>query len=541
MDGVLQLEGADYTIDQQNRSIFFFTRFMPSTSNIDVLYTPRPTSTVNGDRQVWGLDYRVPLGSSGEIGVYQATGRLSNTPTPSNGTARGIDGRWRHGRLEVSGSLRDVPSSYIGIETTGFNRNEKAGQFRAEYQAARGLRTTFQHQNNAISQLQTGAGGRTTVVPTRFTLTTLSAAFTPAGTQGGSWELSHSRTANRAAGGQTQIDSTTLGTSRTYGKLQARLDLASQLAAFPKPGQPDTRTRLQRQGLDLRLSYAAGKSLSANGSASLSRLAVGGESSLGRDFQLGIGWRPAERLNAAISFTDSDPGSIGRVDGLTSGFGLGYDGNGFSSGAGGSFVSGVSRQQRVTLNGNWRPTDTLSFGFGGSRSRTQGGVSSNTETISLLGGMDWDPVDWLRVNGTLSLNRTRYLEQDLRSSSTTASFSLDGAPPGRLSFSLGGSVLVTGGGSEFAQDILQLDATVSWLVARRHALSLGFSDSRTTGYLPQSNRSTSLTYRYQIWRALALNVSYRWRDVVNRGTIGSTSGAYQSRGFDIELAFNFGR
>ena len=60
IDGILQTEGVDFTFDSNNPSIFYFTRFIQTTSQIDVAYTPKPTTLAQGDRESFGLDYAVP-------------------------------------------------------------------------------------------------------------------------------------------------------------------------------------------------------------------------------------------------------------------------------------------------------------------------------------------------------------------------------------------------------------------------------------------------------------------------------------------------
>ena len=71
-------------------------------------------------------------------------------------------------------------------------------------------------------------------------------------------------------------------------------------------------------------------------------------------------------------------------------------------------------------------------------------------------------------------------------------------------------------------------------------MSFEMDNGRLSGYLPQETRNLSLTYQYQIWKSLAFNIGYRIIDVINRDSTLS-SGGYGSRGFDIELQFNFGR
>ena len=46
-------------------------------------------------------------------------------------------------------------------------------------------------------------------------------------------------------------------------------------------------------------------------------------------------------------------------------------------------------------------------------------------------------------------------------------------------------------------------------------------------------------YEYRLWRNVSLIGSYKWRKVDNLDPLFS-SGAYRSRGFDLELSFSFG-
>jgi len=101
-------------------------------------------------------------------------------------------------------------------------------------------------------------------------------------------------------------------------------------------------------------------------------------------------------------------------------------------------------------------------------------------------------------------------------------------------------MLLSGGSSTFKQDSHAYEASLSYRVARRQAITFGLSLGNTRGYYPQNDLSWSLVYQYQILENLALNAGYRLRDVSNRDP-NLTSGAYRSAGFDLELAFNFGR
>lgn len=547
VDGVLQTEGVDYNFDPDNSSIFYFTRFMPTTSNIDVLYTPKPTKTVSGDRQTLGLDYQIPLGHTQKVGdkkkfvregtitLSHAFGKLTNTPTPTSGTAKGVDVRWGQGKITAAASWREVPDGYVSVETIGFNRNEKAADLRFSYKPSSKYTYTVGWNNSAISQTQTQNDGSVKVFPTRFTSAQGSVDF-QAGGGGSSWVLSHTRTAGSNASGTTTIDTTSLDSGRKFGRLTTQYSLQNQFASGPANGQ---NKKLNRQGLELRTSYNAGRNWAMNFNTGLSRLATDGQTGIGRDIQMGVSYRNGENFSSILQYIDSDAGKISSLSGFSSGYGYGYDGNGFSGGAGGNTLIGVSTYRRLTWSNNVRVNDRLNFGLGGVYNRTEGSVSSNTATTSFILGVDYDIGANTRFNSTVGYDNTEYVGSGQKSNAKTLQFSLDGAPPGRFTYSLGASGLFTGGTSLFQQDSYNAFGSLNYYLGGRHALALTTNLGRTRGYLPQTSAETFVTYKYQIWKSLAFNVSYAWRDIRNSDPLQS-SGAYRSRGFDFELAFNFG-
>lgn len=541
VDGVLQVRDVDWRLDPDNPSIFYFNRFVPSTSTVDVLYTPKPTSTVNGDREIIGLDYRLPFGDKGSKGfllLSQATGRLSNTALPQKGTARSAELVYREGKVELSAGIRDVPTNYISIESVGFSRNERASDFRATYQQSPKYTFSLSHLNSAIANRQVTSGGDVVFIPSRFTLSSASVGFTPLA--GGSpWSLSHTSTRSRRLNtGETKLENTSFTTSKNLGRLTASLDLQNQFVDGPitVAGAVEDR-QAHIMGLQLRTRYSAGEEWAFNLSGGVNRIAVAGETGFGRDVQFGATYSPNEEFSSNLVYTDSKAGKMSEL-GINTGYGYGYDGNSFSGGTGGNPLTGTADFRRLSINNNWRPNDRMSVGLGANLYRTEGTVSSNSETSSVLLGFDYDLGRNTRLNSTIGMDDTRYLEQDLRSRATTASFGLDGSPPGRFSYSLNGTFLFTSG-SSFAQDTSFFDLNLNYFLGGRHALSFLYTDGRITGYLPQKTREATLTYKYQVWKSLAFNIHYRWRDVVNQDPT-LTSGAYNSRGFDFELAFNFG-
>jgi hypothetical protein len=538
VDGIPQTENLDYTLDPDNPSIFYFTRFMPSTSTIDVIYTPRPTQTVNGDRSVLGLDYRVPLGWGTTLSVAQASSRLSNTPTPKSGTARSVDLRHERGRATAAFSWRSIPNTYTGIETTGFNRNETSTSASLQYRLRQGLTSGLRHQNSAISQTVFDANGNERTLPTRLTTSTASLALSPS-SSGIPWSLSHQRSSGINSNGPNQTDSTTLSFSRKLGRLDTRWELNSLLGASPNSLDRTKKNTFNRQGFDLRGSYLASEELAATFSAGISRVSAQGETGAGRDLQLGLTYRPDDNTQMGLNYSDSDSGGVNSISGFSSGFGFGFNGNGFSSGATGTAIVGVASIRRLALTGRFRPAPNLSLGSAASFSRSKGTVSSNTETSALTLSGDWEPTRWLQISGIGGLSTSRSLSTGSSSRAFNYSLSADGAPQGRVTFSLGASGLLSTGGV-YSQNVYQTDARFSYLLRRRHRLALDLYSTLSTGYQPQSEFSLGVSYRYEIWQGLGLSLTHRWHRVSNREFSGGP-GAYSSRGFDLELGFNFSR
>ena len=139
VNGILQIQNVDYIFGKDAAgntiySIIFFLRPVPAINEVSVTYTPKPTQTIDGDRRVWGFDYRLPLGNKhGFIQYSQAMGELQNGVNPLSGTARGIKGEYRFGDYRLRASLKDVPDDFVGVESRGFNRNERAADVGLEF------------------------------------------------------------------------------------------------------------------------------------------------------------------------------------------------------------------------------------------------------------------------------------------------------------------------------------------------------------------------------------------------------------------------
>ncbi len=531
VNGVFQRQDVDYRFDPDNAAIFYFNRFMPATDQIDVLYTPKAVETVASDREVFGLSYRLPLGVRGSIDYSRAFGRQIGG---TSGTAQGVDGRYRTGALELTGSLREVPRGYVSVETVGFSRNERAAELGATYRPGSKWEYQARWSNSSIQ-----AGSEEAPSSVRSTRALASVSFTPTG--GGSpWRLSHTRSQGRTSRGPSTIDTTALGTSTRVGKFNGRLDLSRQAAdgTTTVNGRTDRR-RVDLATLGFRGGYAASREWSLDGSLGFSRVATAEESGLGRDVQLGAVYRRGETFAFRADYADSDAGKLATL-GFDSTSGSGFGDGGFSGGSGSQAFVGATNAQSLALSLEFTPTDRLGMRARAQRFRTQGPVSSNSETDSLSIGGTYRAGDALTLDAGIDYSTIRFIDSPSRANATTLSLLAEGRFSRRLTYQFGFSSLLTGGSGEFRQDTWDTRFDLSYALADRHNLGFSFSTGLGTGYQAQQRTDVSFGYQYRIWQSLAFNMSYRFLDVRSRDPLVQ-SGSYSSRGLDFELAFNFGR
>jgi hypothetical protein len=542
VDGILQFEGpvegfgGDYYFDPSNPLIFYFKRFVPSTSTVTVAYTPRPTQTVDGDRRVIGIDYRLPIGRNGTISYSQATGQMVGSATPTSGTARGIDGRYRFGDLNLRAAWRDVPSTFVSVESRGFNRNEKAVDFGADY--ARGpLRYSLDHVNSSVATRRITAGGDVQMASTRVANTRANATYLEP--SGASWNLSHMRTFTRGAS-EARLDTTTLGTARKIGAIDATFALENQIGRGRTASGDSTDVAIQ--GLRLGARYQLGEMLSFQGRAALSQVRSGGNNGQGTDASLAAQYGGNGPWKVSASYAISNSGQLATLGGFDNGLGSGYDGNGFAGGAYGSgfLAAGPSSYRRLQLTSSYRASDRLHFDARFHDSFSEGSYASNAHTSAVGLGVNWDLGNRTIANFVLDQSRTRFL-RGLGTSSSDA-LTLDafiaGSPEGPWSYRLGVNSLVSGGQSLYRQSGLGFDGALSYRMNDRQRVSLAFQHGRTGGYYPQMEDYLGAFYEYRLYGNVSLVGSYKLRRVRNLDA-SIAGGSYRSSGFDVELMFNF--
>ena len=530
----LQVQGIGYDFQTGSNVIIILRRPVPQDVVLSVIYTPKPINTVQGDRQVLGLNYSLPLGSKGSIRYSQAIGKLSNSSSPSSGTARGLDLFYNATGMDLTASIRDVPQGFVGIESVGFSRNEKAQDLSVRWNKLSRQNYEFNVRNSEITD-QTS----TTPVKSKFTMVSAGTQYTPRG-QGSPWNFSQSRIMSKTGTQNSRIDSTNFGTSGSRGKMDWRLGLSQQFAEGPTTIDSVQQQRhLTLHALDYRLKYNASKAWVLDWTSSLSRVQTDGKSSMGRDLLFGFRYRPNQKLMIRGQAADSDAGQLASL-GFVGGLGIGYDGNGFSSGADTSTFTEASNARTAFLSATFTPNDAWALNADINFYKSQGGVSSNTESTSLDLGINWQARRDLSFDTIFNVSRTRFLGTTLQTDSSTLSLYATSQPKGNLSWNGGFTMLTSSGSSQFNQNSLTYELRANYRLAPRHSMSFEMDNGRLSGYLPQETRNLSLTYQYQIWKSLAFNIGYRIIDVINRDSTLS-SGGYGSRGFDIELQFNFGR
>lgn len=531
VDGILQTEGVDYYFDPNNASIFYFNRFMPATSDIDVVYTPKPTTDIQGDRETYGIDYTVGFSKDrGRFNFSTAIGKLTNSAAPRDGRAQQAGLSFGTPKFNVNATVRDVPDDYVSVESTSFNRNEKSNRLNATYRPSNNSTIELSQFNSSIATRSTSSTDP--IRRTRFTSTTGTYNLTPQSES--SWPLTFevSRTNTENSNQSSRVDTTALRTNKSFGKLSTQFSLQNQSV-----------TGTQRADLlsaVTRLAYVPSRVWTFGAEASVSDIRTPDDKGTGTDYTLTAAYRPNDRFNIRASYNENNAGSLTDLSGYSSGFGSGYGGNGFTSGAVSSTTNAASSGRYAQLAFDWLASDRISLDGAFSIYRRTGNISSNSETKAATVGGTIDLGKGHIARGSLSRSETNFIDSPLSSTATTFDFQLAGSPPGRFSYSITATALLSGGSSEFQQDAFNYDLSLDYRLADRHQLGFNINTGTIRGYYPQDELDTSLTYRYQIWESLAFNASYRVRDVKNLDPLLS-SGAYRATGLHFTLAFNFFR
>lgn len=546
VNGILQTLGVDYTFAQDNQgttiyAIVYFFRSIPSNQEVTFTYTPKPVQTIDGDRRVIGFDYRLPLGGRrGFLHYSQASGELKNDLTPLSGTARGLKGEYQLGDLKLRGSWKDVPNGYVSVESRGFNRNEKGVEAAVDYMKKDWAWGVSANKSD-IAFRTVNANNTITIRESRFSNQHAFISFTPQ-SNSVKWSLDHNRTQSQYSGNDTKIDTTSLSASKSFGRLNARLGLEHQQGRGPVTLSNTTEVGdLSLDAIRLTADYSTNSGWFFGTRASLTSTKTLGKSGAGRDYTLSTSYRPASGpFDFEASYTDSNSGSLASLGTFQNGTGIGYGGNGFSSGGVGSPVSyGASDYRLLQFTPNYRLGSRATLNGRFYQSRSNGLYSYNAETTAYGLGVTWDLGNNTLISTSLDRAGTRFVDLDTDTDSTSVDFAVMGSPKGPWSYRFGVTSLVSGKTTDFAQDSFGMDGYMRYKINRRSNTGFQFSFGRTSGYLPQTDNFVGAFYEHQLYQNVSLVGSYKWRRVSNQDN-SISGGAYRSNGFDLELNFNFG-
>jgi hypothetical protein len=571
--GVPQREGEDYYFDPVLPYRFYFTRFIPPNLIVQVTYTPTPDpgSTIGGDREVAGIDLTLPLGKVGSLLWNVARSRTQTFGSSLEGIAHTAEAKLNFGRLNLNSVYHRIPAEFIGIESVGFRRNETGHRSSLSYQLSRA--TLFQlnwSQSRVASLNALQRGFRASFTDTDIRTYTL--AHTPAN----GFSVNLTRTQNRATSSvshnQQTVDTLSIGRNWKNVNLTLgydRTDAVSRLQGTS--GSPTVQT-YQIESLRTRVDWTVSARLSLQGTAAVSHVRQSGSSPSGassasraRDFSLTASWRPTDRLEVNYRWSDLDSGTLGsrfvgqsrQADGfqppLGGGFqnpwGVGYNGNGFSSGA--PLYSGYTyygvRGKGHDLSVRWTPFDTVSVDLQASVQRATGDFQTNSEQRALSLGVSYLPFEWLALNATWSKQDVQFLGASGNSQNEYLALSAEIGPLRRWNFTLSfyqmttRSVLSEGFGSTpgaFTQQPIGLAFRATYNIAENQNLFAEWQRTDLRGYLASRDTLFNFGYEYRITRNLAFILSYRFREQQNLDP-QYRQYSYRARSLDASLNLQF--
>ena len=543
LQGIIQTEGLQYRFDPNNPAVFYFLFPVPSTSDIDVSYTPVPIDTVDGKRRVLGFDYTLPFGSRssrGSIIYNQATGSLQSDVQPMSGTARSLAVNYSLHGLQFQGNVKDVPNSFVGIESTGFLRNEKSDDVSlSDTHGPWGY--GIEMNNSLIGERTTDTSGNLIFQNARTTSARAHVDF--AQTANSNWSLQEVQSSSTPEGDPTtKLTTTSLSNTTKRGRLSTSLsyDQTSGVAPLTLDGSSNVVSPVGLNTLRLSTTYDAGAAWALGGSVGMSDVRAGGQSGRGNDMSLNAEYKPSPKLNVQFVASQSNSGALAALDGFTSGFGLGYDGNGFSSGVStvGLLGSEGNNYRSNLLSVTYQVSPKINVATRFNTGSASGTVASNSAFKSMSFDLDWDLGRGNQTGFSLTDSHTTFLSTTAISDATSIDWFLTGSPKGPWSYRLSTNYLLSGGDTTFAQNSFGFDTEITRKISAKQRLGFALHSGITTGYLPQDERYFQVYHDYQLYQNIALRTSYSWHKVLNSDPT-LTSGAYTANGLDLDLTFDF--
>jgi len=434
-----------------------------------------------------------------------------------------------------------VPAGFVTVETRGFNRNEKGSDFGLDYQRKRwswGLSST----DTNIAYRTVASDGTIHINESRFANQRAYVSYNA--DKGIDWSLEHNRTRSDYQSSNTNIDTTSLSASKQFGRLNTRLSLEHQAGEGPitlASSSTPQRGTLSLDAVRFIGDYNGQNGWFFGGRASFSSTKTLGKSGKGNDYTLSTTYRPSGGpFDFEAVYSASDSGSLSSLGTFQNGTGIGYGGNGFSSGGvTGSYISGASDYKFFQILPNYRIGNKTTLNGRFYQNRSSGIYNSNSDTTSFGLGVAWDLGNNTMFTTNFDKTATRFIGIDSKSDSLALDAAIMGNPKGPWSYRLGVNSLISGRSTNYAQDAIGFDGYMKFKINKASNTGFQFAYGRTSGYLPQSDNYFSAFYEHQLYQNVSLIGSYKFRRVTNIDA-SLLSGAYRSNGFDIELNFNFG-
>ena len=567
--GAPQVEGVDYYFDENLPYRFYFTRFMPQTLIIQVEYTPRPdpSSTIGGDREVMGIDFTLPLGRVGNILWNSARSRANTQGSRLEAVAHTVLGKFEFGRLTLNTTYRDIPAEFIGIESVGFRRNERG------YQADIGYRiSAISNFQASLSKARVASlNPLSSVQSASFTDTDIqSYTYTYTPSNGFQLILNRNTNSTRTPSSRTEQSRHSVNLGRTWKNFNFSMSYEqSDSDAFSSVGS-GMRLQYHIRSWRSQLDWSITSQLSLRTSAGHSDIEQKGGATNARtrsmDYTLEASWRPLSNLAINYRWRDSDSGSLnlgasdfrsrqyGNPFPPSSNFpmnpwGVGYDGNGFSSGA--PMFSGYTyfgvRGKGQDLSLQWTPLDTLAIDIQWSQNRAVGDFQTNSSQESLSIGASYQPVSWLALAANWSKQTVQFLTATGHSRNEFLNLSADIGPLHRWTINLNFYLMKTdsvfgegfqGGQGNFSQQPAGFSARISYDLGAKQNLFAEFQRTDLRGYLPSRDTLFNIGYEYRITRNWSFVLSYRFREQLNLDPQYSQY-SYRARSLDASMNWMF--
>ncbi|MCH8273634.1 MAG: hypothetical protein IH851_02455 [Armatimonadetes bacterium] len=544
VDGVLQVEGIDYFFDEVNPQWFFFTRFMPPSVIIRVTYTPMPDPGTFGNarRRVQGVDMSWNIGGSGVLALSAAQSRLFTPTGVESGSATAARLSYDWGKLGVQARWRNIPSTYVSVESRGFNRNEAGTDVKLDYEAGKGLRFNLSASQLSIATPTFEGGGIGSVKGSSRDLR-FGAVYQPR--ENRNLFFNASTFSGDFAGRRNTAQNVTTGYKESWNRWSAEVSLTSQRVTSPVVEKGGELRMIDTSLVGGRVagSYEFSDRLTVSTRVGLNSIESDGEKSVGRDLSFHAEYRPSDQLEVDLTWADTFSGNITNIGGFSGGSGYGYNGNGFS---GGAFPfglnTGATRIEVTQLRTRWTPRTNLSLDATFLKSQAKGDNVANSGLESVGLRADWSPNSSTSIFTDISRQKVRLFGNPGSSTTTLLNVGLQQKFGGRWSLNAYYTSSVFGGSgiSGFGQNVTSYRARLGYRIAPKQSAFAEYSAGNVLGYLADRQTAYAFGYSYEVFTGVGLVAVYRARERVNLSPLNAAN-SFSSSGFDIELRLEFNR